>query len=162
MNKMTRVNFRLKRINDILLNQRIISTLNIENKMIEETKFQTKVSNYSSLWFNIFKILIRNKFYWEEDIELNEQKYQNQIFETIKEYQDSEESTLIDRELIKSDPNISQLIMYIWKNIEAIYIENEILRFNFHKIYKMISDYKQCHALFSSKIRLFVENYLNK
>ena len=59
MKEMTRATFDLKGLYEILIEQGVVPDPDAENKMTEEEeKFQLKVDNYKSLWFNILKIWI--------------------------------------------------------------------------------------------------------
>ena len=160
MKEMTRATFDLKGLNEILIEQGIIPDPNAESKMTEEEKFQLKVTNYSSLWFNILKIWIKYKFYSTGEVALNEQNYQSQLFGAVKAHSTSKTTNKQDWELIKADSNINQIMLHICKGLQVIYTGNGGLEFNTTEIENVLINYKKDAIFLLNRIRPFVEEYL--
>ena len=160
MKEMTRATFDLKGLNEILIEQGIIPDPNAESKMAYKENFKLKTTNYTSLWFNILKIWIKNQFYSTGEVVLNEQKYQNKLYKAVKAHSTSKTTNKQDWELIKADSNINKIMLHICKGLQVIYTGNGGLEFNTTEIENILIDYKKDPEFLLNMIRPFVEEYL--
>ena len=152
----------MEELNKYLIDIGVVEDPSALKVISEKDKLKQKILKYASCWFNILKILIKFRFYSTGDVTHSEYSYLNQLFGIVKAHSMSKLTTEDDIEVIKSDPHINEIMMYICKQLHIIYVcYDGRLEFKTNEIDNVVISYKNEPQLLFTQIAQLIEEFLN-